>query len=623
MPFENIVEEDSNSELKSSTSDEVPSASNDIPSRTANVIPHIAIPFPSIRHIAGRIPFLHHPAPRESTKGADEKKTPQSPSVFVNPRRLIRVRAKNRRAPPPRPPNSTNKKKPELTRTTSSYSESLHIHGSRRFKAFVHFIPIPSIPKLRHSKDPFECFSGEDVVLLAGYRGSILRDAKTKKRLWVPIVRAGLNLRKIDLAIPLDEDADKHTEATVIPDGMLTRMGPVDFSNKLITKLQQLEKQGKCRVHIFDYDWRISPHLISHRFQEFLERLPCNRPGMAGQPASGALVLAHSMGGLIAHHVLQSEPHLFSGVVYCGTPFLHCINILGPLKRGDSFLANHDILSAAVNFSMRSSFIFLPESGECFINRRTREKYILEFFDYKTWLEYRLSPCISDIGSSHDHHFPCFHPTKASSMPTARTKSLHEDGGLTRTKSQTAKTTTPPRTYVEPHMQSAASEGKNYTFPATREHAIEYLKRTLKKTRRYKQELFAEPKAAIPPIAVVYAVNTPTIRGALVESAEDIKTGNWWNFSYGPGDGVVLAKAAQLPPGFSAVARIKTDRGHVQIMNDLKAVGAAIKAVILAKWSQDVEEEEYESDEAFGEVSEEVFNPAPVEISELSEFICS
>ena len=620
MPFENFVEEDSNSELKPSRGDEVSSSSNDIPS---NVIPHIAIPFPSISHIAERIPFLHHPAPRELTEDADENQTPPSRSLFVNPRRLIRVRPKNRRAPPLRPPNSTSNKKLELTRTTSSYSESLHTHGTRRLKAFVHFIPVPSMPKLRHPKDPFECFSGEDVVLLAGYRGSILRDAKTKKRLWVPVVRAGLNIRKIDLAIPLDEDADEHTEATVVPDGMLTRMGPVDFSNKLITKLQQLEKHGKCRVHIFDYDWRISPHLISHRFQEFLERLPCNQPGMAGHPASGALVLAHSMGGLVAHHALQSKPHLFSGVVYCSTPFLQCISILGPLKRGDSFLANHDILSAAATFSMRSSFIFLPESGECFFNRRTREKYILEFFDYKTWLEYGLSPCVSDVGSSHDHHFPSLHPTRTCSMPTTRRKSLHEDVGLARTKSQAAKSTTPPRRDIEPHMQSDAVEGKNYTLRATREHAIEYLKRTLEKTRKYKQELFAEPKAPMPPIAVVYAVNTPTIRGSLVERREDIKTGNWWHFSFGPGDGVVLAKSAQLPPGFSAVARIKTDRGHVQIMNDLKAVGAAIKAVILAKQSQEVEEEEYESDEALGEVSEEVLDPAPVEVSELSEFICS
>ena len=32
-----------------------------------------------------------------------------------------------------------------------------------------------------------------------------------------------------------------------------------------------------------------------------------------------------------------------------------------PIKRGDTLLANREILSYSVNFSMRSSFVFLPE----------------------------------------------------------------------------------------------------------------------------------------------------------------------------------------------------------------------------------------------------------------------
>ena len=626
MPVENVVKEEANSDLKSSTGDEDPSASvssKDSPNRTASILPHIAIPFPSTPNIAGLIHFLHYHANRRITEDTDDKKASRSPSVSVNPRRLIRVRPKNRRAPPPRAASSTSNNKPELTRATSSYPESLNISGHRpntRLNILVHSIPVPSMPKLRRPKDPFECLSGGDVVLLGGYQGSILRDAKTKKMLWVPLVRACLNLRKVNLAIPLDEDADEHTEATVVPDGILTKLGPFDFSNKLVTKLRQLEKQGKCRVHLFDYDWRISPHLISQRFQEFLQRLPCNHRGMAGQEASGALVLAHSMGGLIAHHVLQSKPHLFSGVVYCSTPFLHCVNILGSLKRGELLFANRDILSAAVNFSMRSSFIFLPESGEFFINRRTRENYILDFFDSQTWVEYGLSPCVSDVGLTPDHASRSLHPTKASCMPVTRRRSLQDDVGLEMATYQTEKSAmTHSQRYLEPHMQSVALDCKNYQPRDKREHAIEYLKRTLEQTRKYKRELFAEPTAAIPPIAVVYAVNTPTVRGALVESTDDIKTGNWWNLSYGPGDGVVLAKAAQLPSGFSAVARIKTHQGHVQIMNDLKAIGAAIEAVILAKRNQEVEEEEYESDEVSVDGLEEAPEPAPVEMSGLSE----
>jgi hypothetical protein len=538
---------------------------------------------------------------------------PRTPSFFTNPRRLIRVKSKNRRAPPA-PPSTKNKL--ELAKTQSIYPESLNIHGSppnTRFQALVDSIPVPSMPKLHRTEDPFDCLNGEDIVILGGYRGSILRDAKSKKRLWVPLVRAGLNLRKVDLAIPLEDGADELTEATVIPDGMLTKLGPVDFSNKLIVKLQQLEKQGKCRVHIFGYDWRVSPHQSSQKLQEFLERLPCNQPGNAG-PEAGALVIAHSMGGVIAHHALQMKPHLVSGIVYCGTPFLHCVNILGPFKRGDSLLANRDILSAAVNFSMRSSFVFLPESGECFINRHTEEKYNLDFFDYKVWLDYGLSPCVSDVGLTPEHGLASpRHPTKASSMPVQRRRSSVHEVGLTRSKSVGVKSAeTHPRKFLEPHMQCSPLDTKCCKLRANRELAIEYLKRTLEETRKYRQELFAEPKAPMPPISLVYAVNTPTVRGALVESKDDIKTGNWWNFSYGPGDGVVLAKAAQLPPGFHAVARVKTHRGHIQIMSDLKAMGAAIEAVVFAKRDQLLEQEEEYSSEASDLMSEETLEALEV-----------
>jgi hypothetical protein len=85
----------------------------------------------------------------------------------------------------------------------------------------------------------------------------------------------------------------------------------------------------------------------------------------------------------------------------------------------------------------------------------------------------------------------------------------------------------------------------------------------------------------------VYAVNTATVRGALVEGKEEIKQGNWWDFTYGPGDGVVLAKSAQLPEGFVTVPKVKSNRGHIQLMSDLKAMGMAIEGVVRAKKSRE------------------------------------
>ena len=56
-----------------------------------------------------------------------------------------------------------------------------------------------------------------DLVILGGYRGSVLRSAEPPHRqLWVPI-KVGLNLRKVDLEVPLDPDADERMHETIIP----------------------------------------------------------------------------------------------------------------------------------------------------------------------------------------------------------------------------------------------------------------------------------------------------------------------------------------------------------------------------------------------------------------------
>jgi hypothetical protein len=275
------------------------------------------------------------------------------------------------------------------------------------------------------------------------------------------------------------------------------------------------------------------------------------------------------MGGLIAHHALQKRPELFYGTVYCGAPFQNCVNILGPFKRGDALLANREILSSAVNFSMRSSFVFLPESGECFIDRRTHEKYILDFFDHQTWLDYGLSPCVSDVGE----------------QPQPEDTSADSQIDNTKNQFKQAKNALPnPKSLVGPQLPGRGA--KSSKLHHDREEAIEYLKRTLQETRKFKRELLLQPSQTPlmhPPLAIVYATNTATVRGALVEGMEEIKNGNWWDFTYGPGDGVVLAKSAQLPAGFASVARVKSVRGHIQLMCDLKAVGTALEAVVLAR----------------------------------------
>lgn len=64
------------------------------------------------------------------------------------------------------------------------------------------------------------------------------------------------------------------------------------------------------------------------------------------------LVIAHSMGGLVALHALAraADPRIFKGIIFGSTPFNGTPNILQPFKHGDSILMNKDICSPSTVF---------------------------------------------------------------------------------------------------------------------------------------------------------------------------------------------------------------------------------------------------------------------------------
>jgi hypothetical protein len=120
--------------------------------------------------------------------------------------------------------------------------------------------------------------------------------------------------------------------------------------------------------------------------------------------------------------------------------------------------------------------------------------------------------------------------------------------------------------------------------------AVEYLTRTLAEIKQFKQELDHLPQHtasnAYPPIALIYGKSTPTVYGAKVESREAIKRADVYDeLAFASGDGVVLARAAMVPDGYSVVRGgvVSSDRGHVTLLGDLEAVGRCLHAVIKAR----------------------------------------
>ena len=456
-----------------------------------------------------------------------------------------------------------------------------------------------------------------DIVILGGYRGSILRSAEPPHRqVWVPI-KIGLNIRKVDLELGLEDDADEHATDKIIPDGMLTHIGPVDIARRLFKRLRTCEnaRTGKLRVHDYGYDWRLHPTYLSQQLQKFLASLPSNQPGVPKEKR-GALVIAHSLGGLITRHAVNQRPELFSGVLYAGVPNT-CVNILGPLRNGDEVLLSSKVLTAQVNFTIRTSFALLPLDGRCFFDKETREEYPVDFFDPQTWIDYRLSPCVARALP------PLVPPPKpsgitgyvnwmASSLPLPGRK-----GSINRSKEHMdASKVTTVAGAAEPDNSGPAGagseqmmaegnidtsgKGRSASFDNTatvrtavtipREQAIEYLGRTLATIKKFKQELAFRPQHAAdnkyPPTSVIYGKTTPTVYGAKVTGREGIKHADAYDeLAFASGDGVVLARAAMVPEGYSTCRGgiVSSDRGHVTLLGDMEAVGKCLNALVAAR----------------------------------------
>lgn len=469
-----------------------------------------------------------------------------------------------------------------------------------------------------------------DVVVLGGYRGSILRSAKPPRRqLWVPM-KVGLNLRKVDLEVGLTREDEERMEDTIISSGVLSHVGPVDVCRRLMKRLRTCENavRGDLRVWDYGYDWRLSPELLSQRLITFLERLPCNQVFSDGarppKSRKGATVIAHSLGGLITRHAVNQRPDLFAGVVYAGVP-QHCVNILGPLRNGDDVLLSSRVLTAQANFTFRTSFAFLPEDGQCFIDKQTKEEYRVDFLDPNTWAEYRLSPCVAPAlpptgagrgfkdfaligkrfslgrddpnGSSVEDLPDDNDPPVAGTEKdiTARNPPRHapaqNPAQMAAAAPEKAHETVAPSVnglfgpVAHPRGGSSTKTATTSTIP--RAAAIEYLQRTLAEIKRFKRELGFRPEHQAenryPPTAVLYGKTVPTVYGARVASREAIKHQDAFDdLAFAAGDGVCLASAAMLPPGYRIIkdGLVKCDRGHVGLLGNLEGVGQCLRAVI-------------------------------------------
>lgn len=483
------------------------------------------------------------------------------------------------------------------------------LNGSTRASTMFEFGP--STPRDENLSDldrALEALTG-DIVVMGGYRGSVLRSTKTNRQVWVP-VKVGLNIRKVNLEVGLDPEDEERMEESIYASGMLKNIGPVDISKRLFKRLRECEnaRNGKLRVWDYGYDWRLSPHMLSRRLIAFLEQLPSNQ-GQDLPEGSGATVIAHSLGGLITRHAVNQRPELFSGVIYAGTP-QRCINILGPFRNGDAVLFNEKVLTAQVNFSLRTTFIFLPEDGFCYINKTTGEEYPVDFYDPQEWIKYAWSPCIkspapayktrsgalsslrelserlpaplrsrgNSAASESQQSQQSWSPTRNAIADAARKVEVTQDRTLAPQLGESSGAAQHEQRKEQAHLERDSG---------ARSRNLAYLTRTLAEIKRFRAETAHRPELtranAYPPLAVMYGKEVPTVWAVNVASRDQIACADAYDdLVFRSGDGVVLAREAMLPPGYELArdGRVSTDRGHITMLGDLDAVGRALLAVV-------------------------------------------
>ncbi|KFA75187.1 hypothetical protein S40288_00129 [Stachybotrys chartarum IBT 40288] len=532
---------------------------------------------PVLRRVTSDDHLLYHSLSRSSSLGDDEQ--------FHDVREMVNMRLVALKESLPERPNLRMPSLAKLQAASKRSSSSLNTNSSANPSA----APQALDSEATTTKDPYGILDGVlsqltgDIVVMGGYRGSVLRSATPPhQQYWAP-VKIGLNLRKANLELGLDPEDEEKSEQSIISSGMVQHIGPIDVSRKLFKRLRSCEnaKTGKLRVWDYGYDWRLSPHILSQKLQDFLRKLPSNSPN-APPESRGALVIAHSLGGLITRHAVNQQPDLFSGVLYAGVP-QRCINVLGPIRNGDVVLFNEKLLTPQVNLSVRTSFVFLPEDGFCFVDKNTRESYPINFFDPLEWDKWRLSPCLQPPLPAHKRPpptgFSSFLPSSLRTRADSRPDKPAMDPSAQKDRA------------IAPQMNTGTTATTTNNAPPVsgydRQQYLEYLARVLPETRRFRTELAHsvshQEKNAYPPFAIIYGKTIPTVYAAQVDGQEAIPCSDCYDeLLFRPGDGVVLAKEAMLPEGYSLVrgGRISTERGHITMLGDMPAVGRALHAIV-------------------------------------------
>jgi hypothetical protein len=231
------------------------------------------------------------------------------------------------------------------------------------------------------------------VIIVPGAPGTELVDRETGERVWPNARQMASRDGNDRLALPLDDP-----ESTRIVPGKLLRavriLGidfPVHAYDGLEARLRALgyregdwrSPAGAGEYFYFVYDWRQSVESTGRRFARDLaalyRRMPADTPP--------AVVLGHSLGGLVARYALMyGDTPLGTGgplpaVTWAGRPYIGTLFLVATpnqgtftalkcLEKGNFYRWHHGAFSPATLFTFPSIFDVLPDRVEPLIDRQ-------------------------------------------------------------------------------------------------------------------------------------------------------------------------------------------------------------------------------------------------------------
>lgn len=251
------------------------------------------------------------------------------------------------------------------------------------------------------------------VVLIHGALGGRLGEPVSGREVWPGSLLKIVFSDYADLKLDIDPQTLTPTNSTLVPLGIASRAGGVDYYGRILQTLEVAggyvtgvpgtpASRGERRHYVFHYDWRQDNVESARQLDAFIEQIRADYD----DPSLKVDVIGHSMGGMIARYYIrygtvdvlddnafpvnQHGAAKIRRVVLLGTPNLGSIGALRTLIRG--YKIGLGTIPPEVVATFPSTYQVLPHAiTEWFVTMDGRPLRRDQFDTENFWKRFRYS----------------------------------------------------------------------------------------------------------------------------------------------------------------------------------------------------------------------------------------